>query len=1015
MAKRFNIFIGCGGMGVETIGKIEQKINTEEKERCIFAAVDFPGTNEMATLNENVKKIFKLNVQNTKGTIERRLEKPEFSMWWPTPNNKPYIPGEDIDNSTRASQIRANGRLAFYENIAYFQKLFQNIQNEINDILNEREKSHQYYYIISSLGGGTGSGLLIDLISYIRFHINEGTDKIFGVFYDPTVLEHIIAEESTRMAMGALVEINHWMNDPQSYRMDYPAFTINLKNKNKWLNGLYLVQKNTVQEKYFISHGEEKARDQYINLVANAFSRSEAINQFLENVGKRMDTLQPIAGKISNIIGFGYSHIMVPTNEIVKYFEANLLLKDKFFQQLGKVDLPDDILLNGNDGSSDGISLKADGLSEYLKEFGSWNNVRNDKLSNINLSLNKQDLKTGINVDDRLFRKFEISVQENLKQIKHTLFNRIDNIISDNLPTLNIKEVMKWLTAQIEVFEFENRKIKDTLFADNNAEITPDKRIDIKFSNINNVINSIKKDVNFLNNPTNEFKRALTAVATGFDEYFNMKIQKSIIQIASPFYRAIIEDLNNKKNSLEKFDLAQMNVLQKYTKIINVNDFTQSEINSSPILNTNRLELREYILELKIGISKQYLNDKYVIISNDILEKLGSNIYQMIKEGDITNPQIVPIADLYHAPVTEEIETYLSEIIAANISPFIRDKVEEEITINDAFQEYLKIAHNDFMKIMKSKLTKEQVKSRYINDFGGSQNFELLFEQEYIDNFIRWKKLAQQILINRFLLFVEPFWSPDKVEHDTYVEGLGVIDKGQKYGNKKYMIIPESFKLEKMDYDEHEPDIIVTDKFNDRVTFFEVDMGCPLYAFKNLEYIYNDYRKAEKICMNSGKTYPAHNDRRFWTDWDPGNDFFTKPENEEYLLRLYLLSLGFEIITRKNKWFLLGDKRIKNTWPTFRKQFFADTDLQLTVKKLVSENIMKHYYSTNSVDDIFIKGYETHKSYQTVSVFAEEFNKFTKLLGISYVKDDEKVTFTQYGIVPKSKHEIEMMIGEFKV
>ena len=88
--------------------------------------------------------------------------------------------------------------------------------------------------------------------------------------------------------------------------------------------------------------------------------------------------------------------------------------------------------------------------------------------------------------------------------------------------------------------------------------------------------------------------------------------------------------------------------------------------------------------------------------------------------------------------------------------------------------------------------------------------------------------------------------------------------------------------------------------------------------------------------------------------------------------------------------------------------------MQFTVKSLIYEKLAKHYFTNKRVDDLFIKGYEIHNTFQTVGVFADEFNQFTEQFGISYTSDEGELKIIEHGVIPRSKHEIELLIETFK-
>jgi len=1005
MSERYNIYIGCGGMGVSTIGKIERYMSESDKRNSIFAAVDFKDTAEMNALSDNVKRMFSLSVPDLDSYIDKEIKKHEdFSTWW----IESYKP-DGISDKTAGGQIRINGRLAFYRNISKFENLFNNIQDDIRNITGGIGGIEQHYHIISSLGGGTGAGLVIDLISYIRFYLQNKLDRVWGYFYDPTIMDSTIHGRAPEMAMGALIEMNHWLINPQEYKIKYPEINIpiDLKNKDIWLDGLFLIQKSTKHNKYFVSHGSNTAREQYINLVANTLACKKALTDFFENDGREIIKFNSHLGKSTKFLGLGYSHIRVPINEISKYFEANIL--SKHFLQSN-----DDLKLNPEEAISD---IQFSRLEHDFKTNDGWNNIFNQKNELISGCTNKIDLERSIKLDDNLFNRFEKNAADKLKIIVSEFKNNIDTKITNNLFTIRFKDIEKWLVSiddQITKNLSENRKI----FNHDKVEKTPEVQINDKKEIIIRTIRSIKKDTNIIGKPTGSFKRALNDVICDFKPFFDFRVAYSISAVAQPFYRDIKSYLEECLSKVRKFKEAYETVLSQYEKMLSTAEekiIIDRYDEHKPIFDISLLEKNAYTLELKIGVSKKYLNEKYKEVFETLIAGTKQNVSNYIKDGDEGDALIPSIDNFYSVSSTQkDIEKYLSRIISKKVVPFITEETESKITINDAFNGYLQIVHNDFLDMNKGKVTQNELKKKYIVDFGGFQQYEGLFNKDLIsDKEDRWISLAQELLINRFLYLVEPFWNPDTIEREDFLED---VEKLKHIKNlKKYMMLPIDFDLNNLNYYDTKPNIHFFERKKDRIAFLYCDLGCPIYAFKNLVPIFIDYYN--QSFKSKGSNFPYHTDKRFLDGpWKPEENFFEKPHDEKYFLRLYLLSLGFGVIVRDNKgWYRTPATKIQTTWPKFIEKYREDQNIQDEVSQLVYDEANKHYAVEKRIDDIFIKGITIHSNIHQVAEHKNIFNKFTKELGIVLNKNiNGEIFISKYGVIPSSQKEIENLLSELK-
>ncbi len=183
------LLIGVGGTGGEVLLRIRKKFFERSKEGRIdeipiisYLFIDTDVTDKHINMDYfekayNFKQNERVNatVGNYKRIIENLPNYPLIKRWWYP--DQAYLSTNDIDGG--AGQIRAYSRLAFFEN-------FEKIKNAINRAIGRcsgaeastkaskrslKVSDNLNIYVIASLAGGTGSGMVIDL-GYLLQHLN---------------------------------------------------------------------------------------------------------------------------------------------------------------------------------------------------------------------------------------------------------------------------------------------------------------------------------------------------------------------------------------------------------------------------------------------------------------------------------------------------------------------------------------------------------------------------------------------------------------------------------------------------------------------------------------------------------------------------------------------------------------------------------------------------------------------------------------------------------------------------
>lgn len=198
----------------------------------LLAVDTWPWMNRAGQVYLNRHEYAYLGGYNANRVLQNLPQFPEIASWW-TWDADHARPGQ-IHSGAR--QIRAIGRLSFYRRYREFRHqvaprlaAMTSIQAR-QDVITRGFQvapsgSTQYVYIISSLCGGTGAGVFLDVAAAMREHFMESAD-IIGIFAMPSVFIPELGSDIQRdrvqaNAYAALKELSYFQYN--SYRLHLPG------------------------------------------------------------------------------------------------------------------------------------------------------------------------------------------------------------------------------------------------------------------------------------------------------------------------------------------------------------------------------------------------------------------------------------------------------------------------------------------------------------------------------------------------------------------------------------------------------------------------------------------------------------------------------------------------------------------------------------------------------------------------------------------------------------------------
>ena len=214
-----HIFIGLGGSGVNTVSLLKYKIyermkGTDMKTRLqvmnetyrfIFVDTDSRDVEKANKKYRNlyeggkidfINKVELLDLGDINPYISYNEAKlnPELKINRRIIEACPSMVAESMDNrdlSFGAGALRLKSRIAFGRKINDFIDKLQTSINELNQDEVDSEKNVIHYWVVASANGGTGSGVVQDVLYLVnmvhRTHVDKGNPKVGLVLYMPRI------------------------------------------------------------------------------------------------------------------------------------------------------------------------------------------------------------------------------------------------------------------------------------------------------------------------------------------------------------------------------------------------------------------------------------------------------------------------------------------------------------------------------------------------------------------------------------------------------------------------------------------------------------------------------------------------------------------------------------------------------------------------------------------------------------------------------------------------------------
>ena len=229
-----NVVIGLGGMGLATVTRLKRELRERvgiiDDTKIRFLAIDTSKDDLNLQRNDSLFKADEELPLFDNSAVTEMLR--QDYKYRPSAVNAMIPEGFCPELSgDGANQVRMAGRLSLME-ISMFQNIYAAIKNAISKLTDFTQMTLDVH-IVAGIGGGTGSGLVVDVPYMVRkiakdLGVSDRRVRVMGHVYLPNVYDNggtANLECAYRNGYAALKEIDYFMNIEQigeTYDAEYP-------------------------------------------------------------------------------------------------------------------------------------------------------------------------------------------------------------------------------------------------------------------------------------------------------------------------------------------------------------------------------------------------------------------------------------------------------------------------------------------------------------------------------------------------------------------------------------------------------------------------------------------------------------------------------------------------------------------------------------------------------------------------------------------------------------------------
>lgn len=327
------VLVGVGGTGNEILSRVRRLVEESYGSLANFPLIsflvidtdkDYKITNPIAAgsqLKDHEKLWANVSGQQVRDMMDNMSNYPWIESWFPTELERNLNAIE-----AGAGQIRGYGRFAYFCNYHKIQKAFEQACNRVKS--HEKTMLDKYnikvtttalnVFVIGSLSGGTGSGMLIDLAYSIRHWLKGQTNPLItGIAPLPAAFAAInVGDRVKANGYAALMELSYFSDHRTEYNAQYSNnLTEEIRDRSAPFDFTYLVGTKNGESEFTLDQVRELiSQNIFLDLTSDFAPHKRSIRDNIKGAWAQADPGGRSYPK--NFMSFGLSTMEIPIAQI---------------------------------------------------------------------------------------------------------------------------------------------------------------------------------------------------------------------------------------------------------------------------------------------------------------------------------------------------------------------------------------------------------------------------------------------------------------------------------------------------------------------------------------------------------------------------------------------------------------------------------------------------------------------------------------------------------------------------
>lgn len=415
------VLVGVGGTGVEVLSRVRRLVEEAYGSLKNFPIISFFSIDtdkdykvsnpEVAgsPLKDHEKHWASVSGREVYDIMSNMEKYPWIESWFPRELERNIGALE-----AGAGQIRACGRFAFFYNYHKIRQRFFEAADRVKGHESLMLEKHDIrvnsgglnVFIVGSISGGTGSGMLIDLGYCLRNWLKgQGSPLITAIVPMPNAFASInVGDRVLANGYAALMELSYFSDYRTEYVTQFSAGLVDeVRNKLPPFDFTYLVGTKNGESEFNLDQIREMiAQNVFLDLTSDFAPHKRSIRDNIKGAWAQADPGG--RGYPKNFMSFGLSTIEIPVAQIRNSISNRLSMDLVNWWLNESVSLPPNVLDLVQKDILKGIRLTETELladissaadKSYISEISGWiNSIRNEITSENKLQCTHQ----GVNV-----------------------------------------------------------------------------------------------------------------------------------------------------------------------------------------------------------------------------------------------------------------------------------------------------------------------------------------------------------------------------------------------------------------------------------------------------------------------------------------------------------------------------------------------------------------------------------------------------------------------------------------